>query len=409
MIFLGNQAVGAITHTELQGNQQFNDVNFYDCDGRIAYSYTKEQFLALESMPMNLARDGLISQGWNWTLSDAKAYVTANGECDIGQMYTTTDGKTRVFINIPWEDGKLFKVYWMQTVANGVTIDWGDGSATETFSGTGSKNTTHNYTASGDYVISFDVATGCEFGLGLTNNGPFTGYGNTDYINGTCVKAIQVGARYPKMYARAFASTNFRFEYITVPSTCTDWSDNSLFDGTNIQHVTVPSGVTSIGTSFVNKAYMLETVSLPKSLIALGSYAFTDCRLLKRILLQDGMTILSQNFCNASLISKIKVPNTVTSIGGSAFANCYGLKSITIPENVTTIGASAFNTARGTLTYYFFPISPPALENSNAFTNILPEAVIYVPYSADHSILNAYQTAANWTTVASKMQEMSAL
>ena len=42
-----------------------SDVNFYDYDGTILYSYTKEQFLALSAMPKLQTRDGLICQKRN--------------------------------------------------------------------------------------------------------------------------------------------------------------------------------------------------------------------------------------------------------------------------------------------------------------------------------------------------------
>ena len=51
-------------------------------------------------------------------------------------------------------------LYFNQTVANGVTIDWGDGSPPETLTGTGNRNTTHTYSAAGTYDITLDVTSG---------------------------------------------------------------------------------------------------------------------------------------------------------------------------------------------------------------------------------------------------------
>ena len=61
------------------------DVNFYDYDGTLVTSYTKTEFLSLSAMPDNPSHDGLTAQGWNWSLNDAKTYVTANGKLDVGQ------------------------------------------------------------------------------------------------------------------------------------------------------------------------------------------------------------------------------------------------------------------------------------------------------------------------------------
>lgn len=66
------------------------DVDFYDYDGTRIYSYTKTEFLALNSMPSNPTHEGLTAQGWNWTLSDAKDGVNSYGKLDIGQYFKLT-------------------------------------------------------------------------------------------------------------------------------------------------------------------------------------------------------------------------------------------------------------------------------------------------------------------------------
>ena len=48
------------------------DVNFYDYDGSIVASYTAAEFAELTAMPNNPTHTGLTSQGWTWSLSDAK-------------------------------------------------------------------------------------------------------------------------------------------------------------------------------------------------------------------------------------------------------------------------------------------------------------------------------------------------
>ena len=77
-----------------------------------------------------------------------------------------------------------------------------------------------------------------------------------------------------------------------------------------------------------------------------------------------------------------------------------------IPSTVTSIGTSAFGACHSVAEYHFLSTTPPTLA-SNSFTSILADCKIYVPYSADHSILEAYQTATNWSTYASYMVEES--
>lgn len=69
-------------------------VNFYDYDGTLVATYTAEEFMKLSDMPTNPTHAGLVAEGWNWTLEEAKAFVALHGGLDIGQMYHTEDGKS---------------------------------------------------------------------------------------------------------------------------------------------------------------------------------------------------------------------------------------------------------------------------------------------------------------------------
>lgn len=60
------------------------DVNFIDYDGTVVYSYTAAEFAELTAMPDNPSHDGLTSQGWNWSLSDAQTYVAKYGKLNVG-------------------------------------------------------------------------------------------------------------------------------------------------------------------------------------------------------------------------------------------------------------------------------------------------------------------------------------
>ena len=95
----------------------------------------------------------------------------------------------------------------------------------------------------------------------------------------------------------------------------------------------------------------------------------------------------------------------------SIFQGCSNITgSLIIPASITTIGANAFNNTRQILEFHFKSTTPPALDNTNAFSNMGDGGgkKIYVPYSADHSILTAYQTATNWSTYASYIYEEAA-
>lgn len=93
------------------------------------------------------------------------------------------------------------------------------------------------------------------------------------------------------------------------------------------------------------------------------------------------------------------------------FRNCNTLTgSLTIPATIQSINTFMFNGARQIFEYHFKSTTPPPMENTNAFANMNDAGgkKIYVPYSADHSVLNAYKTASNWSTYASYIYEEAA-
>ena len=331
-----------------------SDVNFLDYDGTILYSYTKEQFFALSAMPKLPTREGLVCQGWNWDLNDAKEYVTDYGMLNIGTMYITDDGDTRLYIRIATEGRMTVPLYWSQTVANGVSIDWGDGSAIQSVSGAGNLNTTHTYAKYGDYVIRLKVADGCtlELGSGSLSYCVMGSTGNNGKVYCNMLQAVEIG-----------------------------------------------KNVTSIGNYAFSNCYSLSSVSIPSSVTSIGADAFSNCSSLSSVSIPNSVTSIGNNaFGGCTSLSSVSIPSSVTSIGADAFSNCYSLSSVSIPNSVTSIGNHAFYNCYGMAIYDFTKhTSVPTLSNSNAFQNIPSDCVIKVPAS----LLEEWKAATNWSNYAS--------
>ena len=331
------------------------DVNFYDYDGTLVASYTLTEAQALTTLPDGPTHDGLTFQGWNWSLEKINALIRP---MNVGAMYITDDGKTRLHIRVWYTTRSNVPLYFSQTVANGVTIDWGDGSATETLAGTGNKNTRHQYMAAGDYTITLNPAEGCTLGLGAASSAHCV-MGSTEN-NG-------------KVYCNLL-------EHVEIGSNVTSIGNYAFQYGSPLASITIPDSVTSIGNFVFGSCYSLASIiTIPDSVTNISTYAFSSCYSL----------------------ASITIPDSVTSIGNNAFSSCYSLASITIPDSVTSIGNNAFNNCYGMAEYHLKSTTPPKLSNTNAFTNIPSDCVIYVPQRC----LEAYQTATNWTTYASYMQE----
>ena len=254
---------------------KWNDVTFIDYDGSVLYSYSLEEAQALTELPAFPTHDGLVCQGWNWTLDAIKVL---NRPVTVGAMYITDDGATRLHIRIATIGRMTVPLYIGQTVANGVSIDWGDGSTAETLAGTGNVNTSHTYAEPGDYVISLMPEDGCTLSFGSNS-----------------------------------------------PSYCVMGSigNNGKVYCNMLQDVQVGTGVTSIGNSAFQFCYSLASVTIPDSVTSIGNSAFQFCYSLASVTIQDSVTSIGDySFKRCYSLASVTIPCSVTSIGNSAFYEC---------------------------------------------------------------------------------------
>lgn len=174
------------------------------------------------------------------------------------------DGKTYLYITIAAEGRMNVPLYFQQSVANGVTIDWGDGSATQTLSGTGNVNTTHKYAAIGDYVISLDPVEGCTLGLGWNELS-------------CCVMGRNKNNE--KVYCNMLTAAEIGKGVTSIGSYAFNYCHS-------LASVVIPEGVTSIGGNAFKNCYGMAfyDFSSHTSVPSLGSSAFSsipsDCKII---------------------------------------------------------------------------------------------------------------------------------
>ena len=399
------------------------DVNFYDYDGTLVASYSLSEAQSLTALPDGPTHPGLTFQGWNYTLENINALTRP---MNVGAIYITDDGKTRLHIRI-WDTARsLVPLYISQTVANGVTIDWGDGSATQTLAGTGNVNATHQYTAVGDYTVTLAPAEGCTLGLGTdsTSYCVMGSTGNNGKVYCNLLQDVQIGANVTSIDNAAFYNCH-SLANISIPAGVTSINNYALQYCYALSSVTIPAGVKSIGSSAFTGCYSLSSISIPAGVTSIGYYAFQNCYPLSSVTIPAGVTsignsafsscpslssvtipagvksIANDAFSYCHSLASVTIPASVKSINSSVFSYCPSLSSVTIPAGVKSIGSSAFQNCYGMAEYHLKPTTPPTLSNTNAFNGIPSDCIIYVPKGC----LEAYQNATNWATYASKMQE----
>ena len=357
------------------------EVNFYDYDGTVLHSYTVAEAAALTELPALPEHDGLICQGWNWTLADIKAMGRA---VNVGAMYITDDGKTRIYITL--HDGRTSPM--LGVCPNGtVTVDWGDGTEPDVLTGTSTSTVkwtpTHEYAAPRDYVITLTVDGEMGFyGNSLTNQHS----GILRYASGTDTRN--------RVYQNAV-------QKLEVGSGVTSIGNSTFQNCYSLTSITIPDGVTSIGGGALRECYSLASITIPDGVISIGKSAFYNCYSLASITIPDGVTSIDSGALRECYsLTSITIPDGVTSIGDSTFRICYSLTSITIPDGVTSIDSYAFQNCSG-VRYYDFTrhTAVPTLSSTNAFTGIAADCEIRVPAA----LYDEWIAATNWLTYADKI------
>lgn len=402
-------------------------VKFIDYDGTVVYFAGRDEVLHMKKLPDAPVHVDLTTQGWNWSLADIKAYMTKYHDAvmTVGQMYIPSDGKTHMILDV----GPRLTIPLMiqQTVSEGITINWGDGSEEETIEGTGTVTTSHAYESEGEYEITFDVADGCTLDFGGTvDDTACNVFGESQtqrYI--PTLKQVYIGNGVISIGQNAFNNC-YALTNLTIPNSVTSIEYKAFSNCTDLTSLTIPHGVTSIGQRAFGYCYTLTSLTIPNSVTSIESNTFIYCVVLVSLTIPNSVASIEKqavSFCYA--LTSLTIPDSVTSIGQSAFVDCFSLTSLTIPDGVTSIGQSAFKdscklinltipdsvTSIGSQAFsYCFPLytltvlaeTPPTLANVNAFESMPTDCTIYVP----HGKGDVYKAASGWSTWASQIQEL---
>ena len=117
-----------------------SEVNFFDYDGSLVAAYTLEELAGLEALPEAPVHEGLVFQGWSLSLEELKA---GGRPAEVGAVYTTEDGVTRLYLNAGNGTPADLHLRFIQSAADGLSVDWGDGSAPETYPMNGGVDLAH--------------------------------------------------------------------------------------------------------------------------------------------------------------------------------------------------------------------------------------------------------------------------
>lgn len=352
------------------------EVNFYDYDGTLLYSYDLAGVQAMNELPEPPTHEGLTFQRWNWTLDEIKSQ---NGEANVGASYITDDRKTRLYINIAYDVQKTVTILVGCQVATTMVINWGDGTDDRQVDipNNSIKETvayfSHTYENTGEYVITLSHDADYDVYLGSRSRSVFnqTRGAATEILRNGILRKIEIGR---KMGFGPCALCNCsNLKTMTMPTGCSYQNLNG--DTTYISYCNIALKALVIPRSFYfcsNHYYgcsNLEVLSLPGNLAGVSDNAFTNCKSLNNITIPNSAQSLLANCFSNNSFRKITVPKNITSVKSNAFSNNTRLMEITIQGNPTTWEAFGFNS--------------PALESFD-----VPKSVKTIPGSAFSSCSN---------------------
>lgn len=389
------------------------DVNFYDYDGTLLYSYTKEEALALTELPkINTSHEGLNISGWNWSnLTSIKNYVTSHGYIDIGVLYTPTDNKTHIFIDIP-QGSKRLSIRTGAAINGTLTIDWGDGSESTTVTGTSTTTMVHGehtYSSCGKYEIKISASSTAYVYRTSSYSGLWSPLCYSDIYN--------VGAHYVK---KIYFSNNYRLsDYalyglsslesvsfassVAINKVGSNYPRYVFHQTSNLKYVFLGGNLSSPGTNCFNYSGM-RVFSCANFNGAEGSCNFQNANSVERI--SGEVSMCAQLFRDTYALTKYALKD-YTLISGNAFYNCL-LTEIDIKGNVTQIDSYAFSgSSGGSIVFKVIKFlnctTVPVLNGEYIFINLPSDCVIVVP----DALYDDWIVASGWSNLASKIVKAS--
>ena len=427
-----------------------NPIILYDYDGSIIASYTKTQFIALEEYPLPPSHEDLIFDEYNWSLSEAKTYLSTHDNLYIGAIYKTVDDATILYIDVD----ENFNSVTISYAINGTSsIDWGDGLIPTTVTGSSESSiiSSSRNLPSGIHKVKITTSDDAKIVItGGTNGTTLVDYpqdqiypyvnrlqkivlGNAKIGNGAfrntygieniimtnkCIWIDNTSNNFqytkslyhlnlPKSVTTITPSclSNSGVTTISLPSTLTTLKDYS-FNTSNVEKLSIPNSTTTFFLNALTSAQSIRICELPDSVSNLASEIFSGCRCLEKIKLPT-MTSYQANytslFNNCESLKEVIIPEQYTAITNNMFNGCKSLLSIKLPKNINSIGSYFMDNSSLRVIDCTELIQVPSLGSTPL--NVPPTYRFIVP----DSLYESWIQTTNWSTISSHIIKESDL
>lgn len=354
-----------------------DDITFYDYDGTVVEAWSLEELPNKTMLPDVPSHQGLSTIGWNWTLDELKA---AASHIDVGAVYTTDDGTTRIYVHIE----KEIRNPILGCCPNGiVTVDWGDGTTPDTLTGDSVLTTKytpiHNYSEPGDYVITLTVDGTVGFNGDSSGSKILCAAENPEGINVSycsMVKKIEFGENVGELGVNAFTQMR-HLESLVISPGITVIGSHAFDSIGTCHHITFPRSLNTVSTYALNNAASITSISFPPTLEIVRAYSLYFMESLRHI----------------------TFPSNVTTIYRNTAYKCIRLLSITLLGNISSIQLSAFKNCTSVRFIDFMHCTSVPKLDKDSLDNIPSDCEIRVPAP----LAANWKAATNWSKYASQI------
>ncbi len=170
----------------------------------------------------------------------------------------------------------------------------------------------------------------------------------------------------------------------------TSIASSALQKNENLKKITISSNITEIPWYAFDWCTNLSSVTMDGAKITkIGQYAFRNTKISK-IEIPETVTTIENNAFTGTQISILDIPDSVTTLGVYAFSHCPNLTTVTIGSGIESLENNPFLECGGITSYTIRRETPPTLGPEGLPGTSLK---IYVPSSA----VDTYKTAEGWS------------
>ena len=230
-----------------------------------------------------------VTQNGTYTAPEGTAYspVTVSVGDDPEPTWPP-DGNTHLWITTEGANVEA-AVYFSQSAANGVSVNWGDGT-TETIAGTDAAEHTHTYAAAGDYEIVLTELSG-KLTFSTTTTYSIMGQYTSEH---------------------AYRQRLLRRAYISTTNALGSYTFNAM---RMLRALYLTDTITTAGMYMCRYCSSLEYVHISSSMTQLPAYAFAYCSALRKITLPASVTLLNgYAFQYATALERIELEDPLHAI-----------------------------------------------------------------------------------------------